>query len=97
MVRIPRASAMVMAFWLLAIALVAPAHELSHVHDDITFSEHCDFFAHQAQLQQLFSHQLAPLDPVTPFRWQADTLPLSPWLSLQVAYTARAPPLNSRV
>ncbi len=97
MKRYPRVSAMAMVFWLLAIALAAPAHELSHVHDDLTLSEQCDFFAHQSQLQQLFSHSLTLLPPVEPFRWQPQALPASPTVFLSLAYSARAPPVDPRV
>ncbi|MBY5923080.1 hypothetical protein [Ferrimonas balearica] len=97
MKRYPRVSAMAMVFWLLAISLAAPAHELSHVHDDITLSEQCDFFAHQTQLQQLFSHLLPDLATVVPFRWQPLSLPATPTVNPLPNYSARAPPADPRV
>ncbi|MBY6187677.1 hypothetical protein KUV89_13735 [Marinobacter hydrocarbonoclasticus] len=97
MTRLPRVSAMVMTLWLLAIALAAPVHELSHVSDEVTVSDQCDFFAHQSQLQQLFSHDLAALAPVSPFRWQSLSLPIAAQLTPFYRDGARGPPADPRV
>ncbi|MBY5992275.1 hypothetical protein [Ferrimonas balearica] len=92
-----RAFALLMALWLLAISLAAPAHELSHVHDEVTLSEQCDFFAHQSQLQQLLSHADVALPSLAPEPWSGPVRPeASPRLP-QRLYGARAPPVDPRV
>ena len=88
------ACAVLMALWLLAISLAAPPHELNHFQDKATHSQKCDFFAHQNQLLQLFSHQPALLVAVTPFQWSQEALPGAPAVLRPKPFGERAPPVD---
>ncbi|GAA5191519.1 hypothetical protein [Ferrimonas gelatinilytica] len=91
-IRIP---AGLMAVWLLALALAAPIHELSHgsVDHDAAAIEQCDFFVHQHQL----AHALVPVSPSSPLHSCAPeqsvaaiVVTIHQAVSL---YLARAPPM----
>ncbi len=95
--RAVRLPAGVMALWLLALALAAPIHELSHGSADHEAAaiEQCDFFVHQHQMATLLAHdstQLAGAKPGTHlFEPCAPALrPVEP-----THYLSRAPPLVS--